>query len=93
MNYDSCITVLSANISPAIVVEFLDQTHVVAPVGGFVEQFDGSYDVGLGGVAVCKGLDRSESDGNIVAGLPINGAISTAIVETVLRAGCCMIIS
>lgn len=40
------------HISPAIVVEFLDESHVVAPVGGFVEELDGGYDVGVGFVAV-----------------------------------------
>ena len=54
---------------------------------GLVEEFDHGYDVCVGGVALREVLDCRDGLGDRGAGLPVDGAVAAAVVETVLRAG------
>ena len=55
-----------------------------------VEELDCGYDVCVAGVALREVLNCSDGLLDCVALLPIDGTVATAVVETVLRAGCAM---
>ena len=66
------------------IVERFDSVETKGGAKWFVEQLDGSDDVGITFVTLCEAVDGIKSLGDSVALLPIDGAIAAGVVKSVL---------
>ncbi len=88
MDHYGRVWIISAHVSPSVIVELLDLAHVQAPVAGLIDELNCRDDVGLGGIAVGEGFDSEDGLVNIITSLPVYGAFSATVVEAVLGTGC-----
>lgn len=87
VHYYRRLAVRVANCSPAVVVVFLDVVYVDAPVGWLVDEFDGCYYVGLGGVTFGQIADCLDCLSCAVSLCPSDRTIFSRVVETILGEG------
>jgi hypothetical protein len=87
---NSCGAILGADISPAIVVEFLQRIHVNTPVCRLIQELNCGHNISVTCVAVGEILDCRQCLGGGVALLPSNGSITSTVVEAVLGSRSCV---
>ena len=79
-----CVAVLSADISPAIIVKQFQLVHIDGPIRWLVQELNCCDNIGVPGVTVGNVLDRGQGLGCRVALLPLDGTVFSTVVEPVL---------
>ena len=76
-----------ADLSPSIVVELLQLIKVDIWAEWLVEKLNGGDNVGVSRISFCKVGNSGECLRDCIALLPVDCTVSTAVVESILRAG------
>ncbi len=89
MNDHRGVGIVVTDSAPSIIVELLEHTKVKRRPKWFIENGNGSHDVGVWSIALCESTNSVNGLRDSIARLPLNGAIATAVVEAILRARSC----